>query len=255
MKKNSSKVTFRANVNLARRLWGDASTIALRTLKALTSEYSLSIQAGDLQLIGGKWYVTHSGLLRLASRRRCRGISTSLQHKLSDPVANRWVFRSVVYKSQRSRGFVGYADADPGNVSSLMHGAELRIAETRAVNRALRKAYAIGLCSVEELGVNSRAPVVQERPFTAQAPSPANGNGVGQPRLRDQLCLLIRQFQLDPSLVKSYAADYCGTTSISAADRESVEAFVSHLKKLAEDNRDALICKLNSYAPAGEVCT
>jgi hypothetical protein len=28
----------------------------------------------------------------------------------------------------------------------------MRVAETRAVNRALRKAYGIGLCSVEELG-------------------------------------------------------------------------------------------------------
>ena len=51
-----------------------------------------------------------------------------------------------------SQGFVGYGDADPSNVSSLVHGAEMRVAETRAVNRALRKAYGIGLCSVEELG-------------------------------------------------------------------------------------------------------
>jgi hypothetical protein len=33
----------------------------------------------------------------------------------------------------------------------MVHGAEMRVAETRAVNRALRKAYGIGLCSVEEL--------------------------------------------------------------------------------------------------------
>lgn len=45
-------------------------------------------------------------------------------------------------------GFVGYGDADPSNVSSLVRGAEMRVAETRAVNRALRKAYGIGLCSV-----------------------------------------------------------------------------------------------------------
>src|SRR5205823_5763382 len=40
---------------------------------------------------------------------------------------------------------------DPSNVSPLMHGAEMRVAETRAVSRALRKAYGIGICSVEEL--------------------------------------------------------------------------------------------------------
>jgi len=34
----------------------------------------------------------------------------------------------------------------------MVRGAELRGAESRAVNRALRKAYGIGLCSVEDLG-------------------------------------------------------------------------------------------------------
>ena len=34
----------------------------------------------------------------------------------------------------------------------MVHGAEMRVAETRAVCRALRKAYGIGVCAVEELG-------------------------------------------------------------------------------------------------------
>ena len=56
------------------------------------------------------------------------------------------------------KDFVGYGDADPSNVSSLVHGAEMRVAETRAVNRALRKAYGIGICSVEEIGSLDRQP-------------------------------------------------------------------------------------------------
>ena len=108
--------------------------------------------AGDLLLLEGKWYVTHSGLLQLASRKGCRGIKTILQERLSDVTTSRWVFKATVFKSTSSKGFVGYGDADPSNVSSMVRGAELRIAETRAVNRALRKAYGIGLCSVEELG-------------------------------------------------------------------------------------------------------
>ena len=47
---------------------------------------------------------------------------------------------------------MGCGDADPSNVSPLVHGAEMRVAGTRAVNRALRKAYGIGICSVEEIG-------------------------------------------------------------------------------------------------------
>jgi hypothetical protein len=125
----------------------------------------------------------------------------------------------------------------------------MRIAETRAVNRALRKAYGIGLCSVEELGALTTPPTA--RPSSASSRS-TNGshssNGNGQPRLRDQLCLLIRQYNLDANLVKAYAADFCGTETLRGASRELVESFISHLSTAAKENRDALVCKLNSYA-------
>jgi len=246
MKRNI--VSFRSNAKLARQLWGEPSGIALRSLRELTARYSLSVAAGDLQLLDGRWYVTHSGLLQLASRRGCRGINTTLQDKHSDLAAGRWVFKAIVYKSGLSKGFVGYGDADPSNVSSMVRGAELRIAETRAVNRALRKAYGIGLCSVEELGAFSSAP----RSTVVSSPSngshPSNGSGNGQPRLRDQLCLLIRQYNLDANLVKAYAADFCGTATLSCATRELVESFIAHLSSAAKENRDALVCKLNSYA-------
>src|ERR1700676_3752623 len=148
----------RLNVRLARATWGDLPKAAICSLRALSEEYALSLANGDLLLLEGRWYVTYTGLLRLALRSRCLGISTSVQTRLSEPAANRWVFKAVVHKSTGSRGFVGYGDADPSNVSSLVHGAEMRVAETRAVNRALRKAYGIGLCSVEELGSFSRNP-------------------------------------------------------------------------------------------------
>jgi hypothetical protein len=67
--------------------------------------------------------------------------------------------------------------------------------------------------------------------------------------------LIIRQFKLDPNLVKRYAADFCGKESLSGASRESIQAFVSHLKKAAEQNRDALNCKLNSYSVRAEAGT
>ena len=144
-------------------------------------------------------------------------------------------------------GFIGYGDADPSNTSSV-RGAEMRVAETRAVNRALRKAYGIGLCSVEELG----------SPFHVRASEhfdPASGNGStnGQPRLRDKLCLLIRRYELDPNLVKRYAADFCGTETLRDASRDLVEAFVSTVAKEAANDRAALICKLNSYCQPEEV--
>ena len=143
----------RHNAACARALWpGECSKLTLNGLRELTTRFGFSVRLGEIRLLNGVWYVTNSGLIRLADRRRCRGISTRPILEFSDPVACRWVFRATVYKSSRSKGFVGYGDADPSNLSSLVQGAEMRVAETRAVNRALRKAYGIGLCSVEELG-------------------------------------------------------------------------------------------------------
>src|SRR6202158_1329225 len=237
----------RLNVHLARATWGDLPKAAICSLRALSEEYALSVAHGDLQRLEGRWYVTHTALLPLALRSRCLGISTSVQTRLSEPAANRWVFKAVVHKSTGSRGFVGYGDADPSNVSSLVHGCELRIAETRAVNRALRKAYGIGLCSVEELGSlsSNRAPASDHAPSTKHS---TNGSNNAQPRFRDHLCLLIRQHTLDPTLVKAYAADFCGTPSLKEANRDLVQSFVSHLAACAKEDRDMLICRLNSYA-------
>jgi hypothetical protein len=248
MKRNVA--SFRSNANVARQLWGQPSKVALRLLRDLTNTHSLSVAAGDLQFLEGKWYVTHSGLLRIAARRRCRGIKTIVQERLSDAGSGRWVFKATVFKSPSCKGFVGYGDADPSNVSSLMHGSELRMAETRATCRALRKAYAVGCTSVEELGVFSSAPKpsASSSSSTGTGSHSSNGAGHGQPRLRDQLCLLIRQFNLDANLVKSYAADFCGSDVLSEASRESVQSFISHLSTVAREDRDALVCKLNSYA-------
>ena len=130
----------------------------------------------------------------------------------------------------------------------------MRVAETRAVNRALRKAYGIGLCSVEELGWLSGSPDAAKKEQTPPAKPPhLNGANNGQRRLRDRLCVLIRQYNLDSTLVKAYAADFCGTPTLREANRELVESFVSHLATSAHENRDALICKLNSYAQSVEV--
>ena len=249
-RKDERRRVFLSNARFARALWGPLPKPALRALKDLTERYALSITSGDLQLLDGRWYVTHAGLLRIALASRCLGIRTVLQERLSDPLVGRWVFKATVYKSPGSRGFVGYGDADPSNVSPLVHGAEMRVAETRAVNRALRKAYGIGLCSVEELGWSS-AP----DPQTRKGPSSA-GQGVssnGQPRLRDRLCLLIRQYQLDPTLVKRYAADFCGTESLRDASRDLVESFINQLAERAAKDRDGLLCHLNSYARTEEV--
>jgi len=235
------------NVKLATHMWGRLPRTSLAALRELSRQYRLSLVLGDVLYLDERWYVSHAGLLRIAQRRKCSGINVEPSQLLSDPSIGRWAFKATVYKSRACKGFVGYGDADPSNVSTLVHGAEMRVAETRAVNRALRKAYGIGICSIEEIGsfAGPGAPVQSSKKIP---PQPVNGNSHPTgPRVRDRLCQLIRQHQLDPNLVKSYATDFCGTKALRDATREQVENFVIHLAEWAEKDRNALLCQLNSY--------
>ena len=240
---------IKLELETAKKIWPDSvQTLESEQLESLVRKYRFSVRRGDLQILNRRWYVTHTGLVGLAYRKRCGGVHTEVVREFCEPAVSRWTFKAVVYKSRTCKGFVGYGDADPSNVSPLVHGAEMRVAETRAVNRALRKAYGIGICSVEEIGSFAEA-APSPRESKKLPPQPVNGkNGnYGGPKVRDRLCQLIRQHQLDANLVKSYAVDFCGTKSLREASREQVEAFVAHLADWAEKDRNALLCQLNSY--------
>ena len=182
----STQDNFARESQFAKLLYGDLSPATLNALKGLLRRHGISVKNGDVRYFDGGWYVSHSGLLKLAERRRFAGIHVQPVSKSCDPHNSRWVFRAIVFKSPTCKGFVGYGDADPSNTSSLVRGAELRVAETRAVNRALRKAYGIGICSVEELGSSVEALQSSCEPKKLP-PQPVNGN-YGGPKVRDRLC-------------------------------------------------------------------
>jgi hypothetical protein len=246
MRPHPQRALTRQNLKIAKKRWPDVNRSSIQALRSLTETHALSIATGDLILLDTSWYVTNAGLLRLARRGRCVGMHVEPVLEFSQPHQARWAFKATVFKSVVCRGFVGYGDADPSNVSSRVHGAEMRVAETRAVNRALRKAYGIGICSVEEMGSVAETPQSFHE-SKKLPPQPANGNGSGSPKVRDRLCQLIRQHQLDATLVKSYATDFCAVKALRDATREQVEAFVAHLADWAEKDRNALLCQLNSY--------
>ena len=73
----------------------------------------------------------------------------------------------------------------------------MRVAETI---RALRKAYGVGICSVEEICAVA-APTQSQRQGRNLPRQPANGNYSGA-KVRDRLRQIIRHHQVDPDLVK-----------------------------------------------------
>ena len=94
------------NTRLVQKIWGRLPSNALAILKVLTTEHNLSVAAGDLQLLDGRWYVTHSGLLRLARRSRCCGILTAI-----DGTASRTLHSVTGYSKRQSTKPRGLKDS------------------------------------------------------------------------------------------------------------------------------------------------
>jgi hypothetical protein len=242
--------------DLARRIWPTASDEALARLDEICDQHHFSILRGDLILLEAGWYVTHTALLNLAQRHHCAGILVNTLDQFCNGEKRTWVFEATVYKSKSCRGFSGMGDACPANVSQHLWGAELRIAETRAVNRALRKAYGIGLSSVEELGSSSPTPPSNGSAKRVPARFGTNLEVIAPVPLRDQLRQIIRQHKLDPVLTKSYALEHLQLKSLRDATREQVRELVEHLQKRLFEDRDVLlqdIAKLSTAEPGKEV--
>jgi hypothetical protein len=172
-----SQTNVARELTLAKSLLQQPSELVLRHLERLVRIYRLSLSQGDITYLDPCWYVTHSGLLKLAERRHCAGIHVRPILKSCDPANSRWVFRAAVYKSRSCKGFVGYGDADPSNVSPLVRGAEMRVAETRAASR-LRSLSGIWpnrprrigvLCCLSSIAMETRKLVPRETPHRRTA--------------------------------------------------------------------------------------
>ncbi len=104
-------------------------------------------RTGGIIRLSGKEFVTFSGLLITAHSNGLESIDTTM---LSwDHAATAAVFRATVTGERGT--FSAHGDADPSNVKRGMVGAALRMAETRAVCRALRMYLGIGMTAREEL--------------------------------------------------------------------------------------------------------
>ena len=233
---------LRNNRKFARSKWGrEIDARLLQTLQSYTERFKLSLSNGDLLLLDRSWYITHTGLVGLTNRRHCSGIDVQPSVEFSHPNSSRWAFKATVFKSSRCKGFVGYGDADPSNVSPLVRGAEMRVAETRRSTGPCARPTASASARLRKSAPspNQFLPLARRRRSLPSRSMGKNGN-YGGPKLRDRLCQLIRQHQLDANLVKSYAVDFCGTKTLREATREQVEAFVIHLADWAEKDYEKL---------------
>lgn len=98
----------------------------------------------------GKDFVLFEGLLDLAHREGLRRVETEL---LQAPAPENGSVAIVRAQVETDKGvFSGIGDASPESVNRMMTPHTVRLAETRALARALRFAVNIGMTTFEELG-------------------------------------------------------------------------------------------------------
>jgi len=118
----------------------------------------------------GKAFITYKGLVMLADEQGWSGTKTELV--FADREANRFEFKATV--TGEAGTYEGHGDADPSNVGRMIIPHMLRMAETRAIARALRQYTRCELTAAEEMGGNDE-PQGGRRQQRAAAKAPAQG--------------------------------------------------------------------------------
>ena len=109
----------------------------------------------------GKEFITFEGLL--AEFHKNGGTQIRTEETMSSTVDSPR-FKAIA-KGENGE-FMGHGDADESNVNKLIARHKYRMAETRAICRALRLYNNIGMCSKEELGGDTPKPNFQDKqPF------------------------------------------------------------------------------------------
>ncbi len=113
----------------------------------------------------GRDFVLFEGLLDEAHKQGLTGIDSLMVSGTEEATV---IFQAIVTLKNKDgeRKFTAHGDANDTNVSTAVKAHKIRMAETRAIARALRFATNIGMCSVEELGDSKKDKLQTTKPIT-----------------------------------------------------------------------------------------
>src|SRR5271157_2868951 len=167
---------IQTSIRFARKTWANSYLEKLAWhLRRLRNSATSRIAVGDLLYLNNHWYVTHTGLLRLARRKRCRGIQ---------------LLRPIRHRSEK-------AQAD---LMVIRVRAALVEARTGLVNTARGLAKSLGerlpICDPDQMGVE-------------QAESlPAELQQVLEPLLKEEVSLTEKIKESDRKVEQIAREDY-----------------------------------------------
>ena len=114
--------------------------------------------------LNGKEFVKFEGLLDMFHQNGGKSIKTAII--LEEPL----IIQATV--EGETGTFQGIGDASPDNTNSMVAKHSIRMAETRAIARALRWYNNIGMATVEELGGDNKVEKPKKYEFAQQSAPP-----------------------------------------------------------------------------------
>lgn len=122
-----------------------------------TKAYGLDPAFREVMVLGGNLYVTVAGLVRTASDSGLYGGNSfeELEPRVKEEVRYRCVVRKRVCSEWCL--FEGLGRANANKLNKVTRDFADEMAQTRALGRALRRAWPISLCTFEELSGSQRA--------------------------------------------------------------------------------------------------
>ena len=200
--------------------------VVAQTVKLYAEEFGL-VPGVHYIYMGGNPYITSDGLLWLGNNHKDlekRVIAIKTEIIQADFEKNVFVVKATVILSsgQEYQG-IGTATRDNLTKITLNHGLEM--AETRAVARALRKAYAIGIPSIEELSEKSeKEPEPQQPQSQLQTISD---------KQRNRLFAIAKEHGVSNDEIKEIIAKY-GYTSTKDIKIEDYDKIIKDIEELSE---------------------
>ena len=200
--------------------------VVAQTVKLYAEEFGL-VPGVHYIYMGGNPYITSDGLLWLGNNHKDlekRIIAIKTEIIQADFEKNVFVVKATVIlgSGQEYQG-IGTATRDNLTKITLNHGLEM--AETRAVARALRKAYAIGIPSIEELSEKSeKEPELQQPQSQLQTISD---------KQRNRLFAIAKEHGVSNDEIKEIIAKY-GYTSTKDIKTEDYDKIIKDIEELSE---------------------
>jgi len=197
-----------------------------------------------IKSLQGKDFVLMAGLLELAHQDGLNFTHTEILQFPNQENGNTTVVRAIVRTGKGE--FSGIGDASPASVpnkSIAVHS--IRMAETRALARALRVATNVAMTAFEELGGDVEAPKAQAPAPAAQAPTAP----LASEALKNEVMFAAKAAGLDGAglqpILKNRGMTWNRLTQPQA------EALLRHLKDLGDERKRNLAISAEFEASRG----